>query len=112
MNASLKFYYLTEEIESTGYEAYQGGGWIGFTPNSWNTDMGLFHLFKNMIQSSEETKLRLYSMPHTIGLQMHPVHETGFNYLTIGGVAEDVVTDKNQINWIHTSSKKHWEISI
>ena len=43
LNASLKFYFLTEEKESTGYELYKGGGYLGFTPNSWHSDMGIFH---------------------------------------------------------------------
>ena len=45
LNASLKFYYLTDEKESTGYDSYRGGGYLGFTPNSWYSDMGIFHQF-------------------------------------------------------------------
>ena len=48
LNATLKFYYLTEEKESTGYELYKEGGYLGFTPASWNSDMGIFHMFKHL----------------------------------------------------------------
>ena len=62
LNSSLKFYYLTEEKDSSGYELYSNGGFMGFTPSSQQTDMGIFHMFKHLVQADEKSKLQLYSM--------------------------------------------------
>ena len=43
--SKLNFYYLTEELNTRGYDVYRGGGYLGFTPNSENTEMGIFHMF-------------------------------------------------------------------
>jgi hypothetical protein len=60
-NSSLQFYYLEEQKETSGYELYNGGGYLGFTPSSWSNDMGIFHMFKT-IDQDEETMLDLYSI--------------------------------------------------
>jgi len=56
LNSSLKFYYLDLEEKSEGYDIYQGGGYVGFTPSSWNSSMGLFTMFKRLKQDDENTK--------------------------------------------------------
>lgn len=48
LTARLNFYYLEDEITSGGEDIYKGGGYFGFTPDSSNTDMGLFHMFENL----------------------------------------------------------------
>jgi len=112
LNSSLKFYYLTEEKESTGYDLYQGGGYLGITPNSWHSDMGVFHMFRHLLQADPKTKLRLYSMAQYIGLEMHARTDTGFNFLTIGGFSQQVVKNADAIKWITSYGSRHWEIIV
>ena len=47
-NSSLYFYYLESQKETKGYELYDGEGYLGFTPSSWNDDMGIFKMFKTI----------------------------------------------------------------
>jgi hypothetical protein len=39
-------------------------------------------------------------MNHVVGIEMHSAHETGINFLTLGGVDPKVVKNKNDIAWI------------
>lgn len=112
MNTSLKFYYLTEEKESTGYELYANGGYLGFTPSSWHSDMGIFHMFKHLVQTDNDTKLELYSMQQLIGIETHPATETSLNYLSIGGYSEKIVTNPADIVWVQSYCDLHWEIYV
>ena len=47
LNLSMAFYYLDVEEESAGYELYNGGGYIGFTPGAHVNEMGIFNLMRN-----------------------------------------------------------------
>lgn len=111
-NSSLKFFYLTDELDSSGYELYENGGYMGFTPSSWKSDMGIFHMFQHVKQESDETMLYLYSMPHTIGLELHPLQEYRMDYLTIGGYDPRVVKNEDRIVWQQSYCEEHWEIYI
>ena len=42
-NASLKFYYLLNQEDRKGYEQYYSGGYLGFTPSSHISEMGIFN---------------------------------------------------------------------
>ena len=46
-NSTLDFYYLHKMEESSGYEIYNNGGYLGFTPSSWKNQMGIFHMLKH-----------------------------------------------------------------
>mmetsp|Transcript_1112 Transcript_1112/g.2040 ORF Transcript_1112/g.2040 Transcript_1112/m.2040 type:complete len:85 (+) Transcript_1112:604-858(+) len=71
LNASLNFYYLNSERESSGYEIYRSGGYLGITPSSWSNPMGLFAMMKHMPQYDRSLNLKLYQMRHIIGLELH-----------------------------------------
>jgi hypothetical protein len=43
------FYFLSEELQTSGYEVYNGGGFFGITPSSWK-NMGIFSMFRHMTQ--------------------------------------------------------------
>lgn len=66
---------------------------------SWHSDMGIFHMFENLKQFDDSTQIQLYRMPHVISLEMHPSHETGLNYMTIGGYNKDIVKNEKDIKW-------------
>lgn len=55
--SKLNFYYLTEEINSRGYETYHSGGYLGFTPSSGSSEMGIFHMFQHLHQADNATNL-------------------------------------------------------
>ena len=111
-NSSLKFYYLDKQGETSGYELYKGGGYLGFTPSSWSDEMGIFHMFKTMGQGESENALDLYSIQHVIGLEIHQSSRTSLNYISIGGFNESIVENPKEIVWAHSYCSEHWEIYV
>jgi hypothetical protein len=108
-NSSLRFYYLDKQIQTSGYELYHGGGYLGFTPSSWSDHMGIFHMFKTLdLNNSTE----LFDIQHVIALEMHQSSRSSLNYLSIGGWNESIVTDPEQIMWAHSYCSEHWEIYL
>ena len=71
VNFTANFFYLSQEKESSGYEIYRSGGFLGFTPSSWKNDMGLFNMFKHVPQGSKDLQLALYQVKHVVGLELH-----------------------------------------
>lgn len=98
-NASLKFYFLSEAREQKGFELYKGGGYLGITPSSWLSDMGLFYMLDKMKQVDEQTEEKFMRVRHTISLEMHEASESSLNYLTIGGFNRSIVKDPTNIIW-------------
>lgn len=47
LNSSMQMYFLNNVVESSGFQLYKGGGYMGITPSSWQSEMGIFHMFRH-----------------------------------------------------------------